>query len=295
MQEKYEIVYTKNFITKFKNSLYNFYNYDSFIDLVVVPFLWQKTLMYIPILSYSDRKYNEVDDLLELAKDNDYQIRTLNFDYKDFKKDDMVTMRLNVANIDEIHNSFSKKTRKHIRQANEYGFRYKIGNDDEAIEHFYKIYSQTMHRLGTPAFQKGFFYALRDEFKDKLEFYNFYDGYKIVASTCAILDEEIAILEWLGVDSSYQNKALGYFVNFTVIKYMTQKNLKIIDFGRSGYEGKTYKFKLHFKTYPVKIDVFKPKEENIYEKYQLASEIWKKLPYNVVYKLNWISKYLKDL
>ena len=296
MQEKYEIVYSKEFIEKFKKVLLNYYKYETYMDFIIIPFLWKKTLMYIPLLSYSDRKNDEVEDLLELAKDNDYQIRTLNFEYENFKKDDMVTMRINVKNIEEIYNSFSQKTRQNINKVKRKNFTHKKGNSDEMIEHFYKIYSETMLRLGTPALEKKFFYALRDEFQEKIYFYNFYDGYKVIAGTCNLLDKEIGVFEWLGMSENYKNTNLGYLIFYTLIEFSAKKGLKILDFGRSAYDGGTYRFKKHFKMYPVKIDVYKPVEEDIYEKYKFASKIWQKLPKKFVDNFGCkLSKYLKDL
>ena len=294
MQKRYEIVYSKKFVEKFKNILVNYYKYDTYMDFIIIPFLWQKTLMYIPLLSYSDRKSNEIEDLLELAKDNDYQIRTLNFEYNQFKLDDTVTMRINVEDIDETLDSLSKKTQHNISKSLKQGFKDKYGNSDKMVEDFYQIYAKTMHRLGTPALEKKFFYVLKDEFKDKIEFHNFYDKDKIIAGTCNIMDEEIGMFEWLGMDKQYQKKNLGYFIYYTLIK-KNKNGLKILDFGRSAYQGGTYRFKNHFKMYPVKIDIFRPYEEDIYQKYQLASQIWKRLPFRVVNKMGWICKYLKDL
>ena len=296
MQKKYEIVYSKEFIQKFKKVLLNYYRYETYMDFIIIPFLWKKTLMYIPLLSYSDRKNDEVDDLLELAKETDYQIRTLNFEYSNFKKDDMVTMRINTEDIDELFNSFSSKTRYHINKIKKQNFTHKKGNSDEFIEHFYKLYSETMLRLGTPALEKNFFYSLRDEFQDKINFHNFYDGYKVIAGSCNLIDKEIGIFEWLGMDDEYKKKDLGYLIFSVLIETNAKKGLKILDFGRSGYGGGTYHFKKHFKMYPVKIDIYKPVEEDIYEKYKLASKIWQKLPKKFVDNFGCkLSKYLKDL
>ena len=290
------IVYTKKFVNKFKKVLINFYGYKTYMDLVVIPFLYQKTLMYIPLLSYSDRKHNEVNDLLELVKDNDYQIRTLNFEYKDFKKDDTVTMRVNTKNIEEICKHFSSRTRYFIRKGKRNNFKYKIGNNNKMIEHFYEVYSNTMYRHGTPVLDKRLFYALRDEFKDDIIFLNFYLDGNIVGGACGLVDKDILIWEWLGIDDNYKKRYLGYYMMYVEIKQGVKLRKKIIDLGRSGYLTGSYEFKKRFHTYPVKIDVYKPYEDDIYEKYQLASEIWKKLPKPLADTLgSKLSKYLKDL
>jgi len=293
------IVYTKQFIDKFKKSLIKTYNYDVYMDFIIIPFLWKKTLMYIPLLSYTDKTINEVQELLELAKNNNYQIRILNFDYKKFQKDDQVTMRMDIENktFDEIfYQNFSSRTRRKIRKAQKYNFTFKKGNDKQLINHFYQIYSQTMLNHGTPVLDINLFYNLVNEFGNKIIFFNFYDKYKIIASASILIDKEIMIGEWLGIDEDYKNTNIGYLMFSEIIKYSISESKKIIDFGRSPYGGGTYHFKQLFGTYPVKIDILKPHQENIYSKYKLASTIWEKLPKPIAdYCGSKLSKYLVDL
>jgi len=292
----HEIVYTKGFIDRFKKVLIDFYEYETYMDFIIIPFLIEKTLMYISLLSYSDRKHNEVDDLLALVKDNDYQIRTLNFEYENFKKDDTVTMRINSINIDDLCAFFSQKTRRYIRKGKKEGFNVLAGNSDKMIEEFYELFSESMYEHGTPAFDKGFIYKLREEFEDDIVFLNFYKDDKAVGSVCGLLDKDIIIWEWLGLDNHYKKQALGHYIMYKQIKYGIDAKRKIIDLGRSGYETGTYEFKRRFHAYPVKIDVYQPYQEDIYEKYKFASELWKKLPKPVVDILGAkLSKYLKDL
>ncbi len=135
------MIYThsKEFINKWKNVLKELYNYEKYMDFVVVPSIFgKKTLTYLPLLNYSDRLSDNIDDLLELAKDNNYQIRTLNPNYKDFKENDTVTMRLNLnADIDMIfNNSIKSKCRNQIRKAQKSDISIKIGNEINLINDF---------------------------------------------------------------------------------------------------------------------------------------------------------------
>jgi len=298
MQKSAELVFSKEFVKDFKDFLVDFYNYDTFMDFVIVPFFTKKTLMYLPVISYTDRKDDEIDDLLELAKDNDYQIRTLNFKYKDFKKNDPVTMRLNLENrtIDEIMASFSTNTRKAIKKGNKQAYKFCSGVNGKEIENFYKLYSIVLHSHGTPHFGKDFFYALRDALGERVLFNCFYDGDEVVASNCVLYDNEFSVVQWLGVNPKYKNKGAGYLIYMAEIKNSIDRGKKFIDFGRSGFETGTYEFKRRFRAEPVKIDIFQPKQEDLYSKYELASKIWQKLPKSVVEFLGpKLTKYLKDL
>jgi len=298
MQKNVNVVFSKKFITDFRNFLIDFYKYETFMDFVIVPFLTKKTLMYLPVISYSDRKHNEIQDLLELAKDNDYQIRTLNFDYKNFIKNDPVTMRLVLEDktIDDILASFSTNTRKAIKRGNKQGFKFCSGVKEKEIENFYKLYSNVLHSHGTPHFGKDFFYELKNALGDRVLFNCFYDGDEIVASNCVLYDDEFSIVQWLGVNPKYKNKGAGYLIYMAEIQNSIERNKRIIDFGRSGYETGTYEFKRRFRASPIKIDIFQPKIEDLYSKYELASKIWRKLPKSVVEFIGpKLTKYLKDL
>lgn len=297
MQKNVEIVFSKEFINRFKKVLVDFYGYETYLDFIVIPFLWKKTLSYIPLLSYSDRKNDEVKDLLELSKDSDYQIKTLNFDYNDFKNDDTVTMRIDMQDIDELWNSFSSKLRTKIRKIKSKNFTLKIGNSDKFLDDFYILYSQAMLEHGTPVLDKALFFALRDEFLDDIACYNFYDNKKIIGTLFVFFDKEIAMGEWMGIDKNYKRDNLSYLMFFESIKdSFKRENIKVVDLGRSAFNQGTYDFKKKFKAYPVKIDTYKPKDDNIYKKYTLASTIWKKLPKPLADKLgSKLSKYLKDL
>ncbi|WP_456488418.1 GNAT family N-acetyltransferase [Caminibacter pacificus] len=298
MQKNAEITFSKEFINTFKDFLVDYFGYKTYMDMIVVPFLHKKTLMYLPVLSYTDRKHNEVEDLLELAKDNDYQIRTLNFEYQDFKKHDPVTMRLDIENktAEEIMKTFSTNTRKALKKGLKANFEFCAGNKARHIETFYKMYSTALHNHGTPHYGKDFFYALRDALGDRLKFNCFYVGDEVAGSSCVMYDEEFTMAQWLGINPKFRNSGVGYLIYYREIEESIARGKKILDFGRSGFETGTYEFKRRFRAKPVKIDIYQPKNEDLYSKYSLASDIWKKLPKPIVDFLGpKLTKYLKDL
>ena len=293
-------VFTQNFINKFKKVLINLYGYEEYMDFLIVPSIFgNKTLSYLSLLNYSDRTNNNITDLLELAKDNDFQIRVLNFDYQDFKTNDTVTMRLNIENktIETLYKELKSKRRNLIKKSLQNNFILKHGNTNNFIDDFYKIFSNTMYKHGTPVFDKKLFYFLRDEFENNNTYYIAYDNERPIAAICMLFDEKIAWYPWGGVESEYSKKLAGYFIYWkTVEEIVLKKKFKIFDFGRSSYGGNTYKFKSQFGAKPVKIDIISNKHNDIYNKYDLAISIWKKLPKNIVDFLGpKLCKYLEDL
>lgn len=294
-------VFTHTFIEKFNKVIIKLYNYEKYMDFMIVPSIFNtKTLSYLPLLNYTDRTNKDIDDLLSLSKDTDFNIRVLNFDYNNFKTNDTVTMRLDIEdkNSDEIFkSSIKRKCRTKIRKSYNNKFVCNIGNTQKDINDFYDIFSQTMHLHGTPVLDKKLFIYLVQEFNDNILFFNSYDENKIISTFCILFDKEIAWSAWGGIDSNYKNKLAGYFTQWESIKYICDnKNVKIYDFGRSPYGIGTYNYKNQFGTYSVKIDIISSNKDDIYSKYSLASSIWKKMPKSFTDTLGpKLCKYLVDL
>lgn len=296
------ITHSKEFIERWREVLIGFYGYDEYMEFLIVPSIWYgKTLSYLPLLNYTDREKNNIFDLLELAKDTDFQIRVLNFDYCNYKENDTVTMRLDIDSKDSnqiFAESIKSRCRNKIRNSiKKNDFKLQKGNSNNLIDDFYTIFSKTMHNHGTPVFDKELFYQIRDIFQDEVIFYLVYDNNRPIATMCILLDRDIVWYPWGGVDMLYSKQLVGYFIYWRVLEDIVDNyDKKIFDFGRSSYMGSTYRFKSQFGANPVKIDILNSKENNVYSKYSLASTIWKKLPKRVADSVgSKLCKYLVDL
>jgi len=297
-----DTTFSPKFISNFKKVLKRLYHYESYMDFLIVPsILNKKTLSYIPLLNYTDRCSNDIKDLLELGKENEFQIRALNFDYTDFKKNDTVTMRLlmNGKTSEEIlRQNIKGNTRRDIQNSiKKYDYSFTYGNAKKDIDDFYINFSDIMHEHGTPVFDKKLFYYLADEFQNDILFFNAYDKDKVISSMCIFIDNDIAWYSWGATEKKYRRNKAGYFLNWQALKYLCdEKNIKIFDFGRSPYGSGTFQYKSHFGALLVKIDIINSQTTDIYSKYSLASKIWKHLPKSVANYLGpKICKYLVDL
>ena len=297
-----KIKFSKNFVSKFSDVIVKHYKYKRYLNFLIVPsFIGDKTLSYLPLLTYTDRSIREIDDLMELKKNNDYQIRVLNFEYTNFLENDVVTMRLYVENkssedlfLKDIQPRCRNKIRNSIKK---YQYVFKKGNTTQDIDDFYTIFSATMHKHGTPVLSKKLFKYLTKEFQDEIVFYNIYDNEIVVASMCIIIDGDLAWYPWGGVAATHLNKLAGYFIYWNVLKDITKdRSIKIFDFGRSAFNGNTYKFKAQFGAIPVNVDTLVAVKQDIYVKYSLASKIWKYLPKYLVDRVGpLLCRYLVDL
>lgn len=294
------ITHSKNFIDQFNTALKKTYGYESYMEFCVVPSLFSKpTLSYMPLLNYTDRLSDDVDDLLELAKESDYLIRALNPLQHQFEADEPVAMRLEIASskTEDLMLLAKSRCRNKIRNATK-KFHYTLKSGRDQIEDFYTILSQTYHRHGTPILPKALFYNLQDEFADKLIFFVAYDeNSRPAAAMSVFIDDKLAWYAWGGVEESYSQKLAGYYIYFEVLKTVTQRfDIEVFDFGRSPYEGTTYRFKSQFGAKPVKIELIRPESADVYSKYALAAKIWQRLPRNIVEMIGpKLTKYLADL
>ncbi len=296
------VTFSREFIERFKDFLVDFYKYDRYMDYIVVPTLsGKKVLSYIPILSYTDRVANEIEDLLELSKESEYQIRVLNFKYKEFKNGDPVTMRIDINSRSseelfmDVMKSKHRKTVKSSLKRN--SLTVKSGSQIELLDDFYKIFKALMNGHGTPAFDKKFFLSLKEALKESMIFYNFYDKNEIVASYALFLDNSLIYGSWGGVEDRYRDKLVGHYAYYHIIKDVCDNKIaQIFDFGRSPYGSGGYAFKHKFGAREIKIDILSSNSEDIYEKYSLASKVWKRLPNFLTDKIGpKLCRYLVDL
>ena len=90
------ITHSSKFVKRWKNVITAFYNYSEYKDFLIIPSLNQKvSYSYSPLLNYSDKSREDIAKLLYISNNN-FQIRALNFEYKNFIKNDTVVMRLNI-------------------------------------------------------------------------------------------------------------------------------------------------------------------------------------------------------
>ncbi len=294
--------FSKDFMEIFNGVIREYLYYDMYEEFYIVSAISKFTSMisYIPVLSYTDVKYENKDELIKKAKDFDYLIKVLNPNYKDFKKNDTVTLRTDISsnNYEEIlQNQITSRCRNKIKKAYKEDFVIEKGNRHNLMIDFYQLYSKTMHEHGSPAHSIRFFQYLPKHMKKDIEYIIYYKEQKPIYAICVLYDDEIAWYGWGGRDKNYSTLNAGYVVFVEAIKEASEKRKKkVFDFGRSAYDSSNHKFKAQFGAKPLKIDILSnQKQNNIYSKYKLASFLWKFIPFKIANKLgNFLIRYLPD-
>ncbi|MDH4220424.1 MAG: GNAT family N-acetyltransferase [Candidatus Aminicenantes bacterium] len=238
-----------------------------------------------------------MEDLLDKVKGQKYQIRVLNFKYRDFQQNDTVTMRIDVnkTDIEELFSAvLSKRNKRYIRQLDTEEALIRKGDSSDLIADFYDIFSDVMHRHGTPVFSRRLFFILPRTLA--ATYYVVYKKGVPVSAAVVIDDEKISWIPWSGTHSQYMDSRPGLIMYWETIKDAFFKEKLIYDFGRSSYGSGPYVYKSRWGAVPVKIDILQPKVSNVYRKYSDASSVWKKIPSGVARWLGpKICKYLSDL
>ncbi len=275
------ICYTPRLIQLWKKSLVETFGFEEYMDFIVQPSFGKKYLSYLPLLNYTDKTSQEAQALLELAKDNHYQIRTLNFEYKDFKDHDTVTLRLDIEgkSLDQIVKGYKKLAKRSVNKEKRLQ-RYHLQRAHSFIEAFYDILRDIYKHHGTPLMPITLFYNLAKNFGEDLDiFILFNEKEEPVGGVLFFYDNGIATLLYGGVYRHKNEGSTGYFLYHELIRYLISKpDIHTIDFGRSPYNGGTYFFKTRFGAIPIKIDILTDTQKDIYASYALASKIWSKLP-----------------
>lgn len=294
-----EIRFSPEFCANWKSLLLITFDYKLYEDFIIQRNInFKKILNYLPLLSYSDLSKEQATKLSENVGSSNFQIRYLDFDKTVFSDNDTVTLRLDIANesLDELWKGFTGKCRNQIRKAEKSGLFLKTSEDKEEVEKFFKIYRRTMKYYGSPSLPLRLFNNITEHFSFNV--LSVYSSTTMAAGMIVLYDKEVAWVPWAASDRAYLSFCPNHLIYWEAIKLAQKKKLKIFDFGRSPYNGRTYDFKKQWGTYPVKIELLNniQVKSDIYKKYFFVSKIWRQLPDFVTNICGPVlTKYLTDL
>lgn len=280
----YESVFTADFVERWGDAFAEFYRYKREGKFIIVPSLsGKKTYSYVPGMSYTDRKANECFDLLRSVEGKAYTIRTIDPEKKEFAEFEPVTMRLDIADGDKerVMKNFNATARNQVRQAERAGLTTVIGKDKKLLDDFYKLYTMTMYRHGTPPFCRGLLDTLV-KYVD-LEVIVTYVHHEPASGMVMTNDSSITWNPYGGSDQRFSKLFANQLMYRDAIYHAIERGQKIFDFGRSPYtkHGGTYLFKHRMGAKPVGLRDYRPQSEDIYTKYATAAAMWKRLPKSV--------------
>ena len=162
---------------------------------------------------------------------------------------------------------------------------------------FYKLYAQSLHKLGTPVYPKRFLTALLDEFSQHAEISVVEFKGEPVAALISFYFADTVLPYYVGAsDAAREARAFDYLY-WAVMRRAANKGFATFDFGRSKINSGAYHYKKLWGfeprpvTYQVKLIGAKalPEVHAANPKFALFSKLWPHLP---AFAANRIGPYL---
>jgi FemAB-related protein (PEP-CTERM system-associated) len=180
-------------------------------------------------------------------------------------------------------NAIPRKQRAMVRKGIKAGL---CGEIDGDTERFFKAYSASVHRLGTPVFSKKYFRLLKAEFGDDCEVLSIVQGDTLVASVLSFYFRDEVLPYYGGGTDAARAVAGNDFMYWDLLRRACERGLKVFDFGRSKIGSGSFDFKKNwgFEPVPLYYEYLLVRDKSVPElnpnnpKYRLFIKAWKKLP-----------------
>jgi FemAB-related protein (PEP-CTERM system-associated) len=188
-----------------------------------------------------------------------------------------------------------RKQRAMVRKGIKNGLKSEI---DSHADRFFKLYSNNVHRHGTPALSKRYFEALMREFGADCEVLTVIgpDG-QLLSSVMSFYFRDEVLPYYAGDDEAARELAANDFKYWELMRRSCARGLKLFDYGRSKQGTGPYSFKknwgfeptpLHYEYRLYKRDSV-PQNNPANPKYALMIKTWRKLPLGFA---NWLGPYV---
>ncbi len=180
-------------------------------------------------------------------------------------------------------NAIPRKQRAMVRKGIKAGL---AGEIDTDTERFFKAYSASVHRLGTPVFSRQFFRLLKAEFGDDCEVLSIVRDGELIASVMSFYFRDEVLPYYGGGTDAARAVAGNDFMYWELMRRACERGLRVFDFGRSKQGTGSFDFKknwgfeatpLHYEYFLV-ADKAMPDINPLNPKYRLFIQAWKKLP-----------------
>lgn len=180
-----------------------------------------------------------------------------------------------------------RKRRANIRRAMALGSQSRVGNSEQDLTIFYRVYAEAMRNLGTPVFPKKLFRAILDEFGSSAEIMTIRQAGKPVSSVLTFYHKGVAMPYWGGGTSRARALCANDFLYYELMRHALQnKGCTRFDFGRSrvGSGHAAYKESFGFSSAPLHYAHRIIRRGYVRDaspespRYRLASRLWRRLP-----------------
>ena len=225
------------------------------------------------------------------------ELRNVNQRHADWPTQDLyVTFRKEILPAEEANMlAIPRKQRAMVRKGIKNGL---VSAVDDSVDRFFALYSDNVHRHGTPAMPKRYFRALQSEFGNDCEVLTVTgpDG-RLLSSVLSFYFRDEVLPYYAGDEESARDLAANDFKYWELMRRSCARGLKVFDYGRSKQGTGSYAFKknwgfvptpLHYEYCLYKRDAI-PQNNPSNTKYKLLIETWRRMPIGLA---NWLGPFI---
>ena len=201
-------------------------------------------------------------------------------------KDNKVSMRIPLPQrYEDLMKSFPPKLRSQVRRGEKENMISRVGGI-ELLDDFYRVFSKNMRDLGTPVYGKQWFREILAAFPKDAKICVVSLQEKPLAAGLVYGFRSTLEIPWASSDRSYAKLAPNMMLYGSVLRYACEHGYRCFDFGRSSKDSGTYRFKEQWGAKPTQLYWYYWLQDNgplpelnpQNTKYQLAIQVWQRLP-----------------
>ena len=180
-----------------------------------------------------------------------------------------------------LFSKLNSNLRRKIHKGAHCGFGVQMGGV-ELLDAYYSLYSEKMHRLGSPAYGKGFFKQLLNTYRfGDIKFFLIRKAGKVVGAS--LLQSYHGFYEntWFATHETAYPYYVSDFLHNQMIQYAISKGASVYSFGRSTPGSGVHKYKSHWPVMDRPIYEYRVGANIQLKNYRWLSAVWKNIPYFV--------------
>lgn len=225
------------------------------------------------------------------------ELRHVEARHDDWPRQDLyVTFRKEILPDEEANMlAIPRKQRAMVRKGIKNGLK---ADFDEGVDRFFALYSDNVHRHGTPAMPKRWFQALRDEFGRDCDVLTVSDADgRALSTVLSFYFRDEVMPYYAGDDEAARDLAANDFKYWELMRHACARGLKTFDYGRSKQGTGPYAFKKNwgFEPTPLHYEYRLYKRESVPQnnpnnaKYKLLIQTWRRMPLSMA---NWLGPFV---
>ncbi|MBU0603285.1 MAG: FemAB family PEP-CTERM system-associated protein [Gammaproteobacteria bacterium] len=214
------------------------------------------------------------------------ELRNVHARHPEWPTEDLyVTFRKEILpDLEANMNAIPRKQRAMVRKGIKNGL---VARFDDDNERFFELYSDNVHRHGTPAMSRRYFDTLRATFGERCSVMTVEsaDG-ELLSSVMSFYFRDEILPYYAGDALAARDLAANDFKYWALMSHACERGIRVFDYGRSKQGTGSYSFKknwgfeptpLHYEYCLYKRDSL-PRNNPSNPKYRLMIETWRRMP-----------------